>query len=72
MRLKIKYITIIIIIVIFFGIFYISNSFMLGFDINLDLFSVIAENKSSCSDIRNELYLINDDIVFWFVEGRKS
>lgn len=59
----------IFIIIISFNI--LSNN-KLSTDIELSFFIKMAENKTDCSDIRNELYLINDDIVFWIVEGSCS
>lgn len=41
-------------------------------EINLDFFREMAENETSCSDIRNELYLIDENLVFWIVEGSCS
>jgi len=72
---KIKFISIIILIIIciivFFGLYYIySNDSRINIDLNL--YIEIAENETSCSDIRNELYLIDDNMIFWVVEGSCS
>ena len=73
MKKEIKYISIIIaIIILCFGIFYTYNLFKINSNINVDIFIEMAENETSCSDIRNDLYLIDNEIVFWIVEGSCS
>lgn len=69
MKLIIKYISIIAIVILCIGVLYTYHSFIIDSEINLDNFSKMAENETTCSDIRNELYLINDNLVFWIVEG---
>ena len=74
MNVKTVYISIIILIIfsISFGIFILYNFYSNEPEINLDFFREMAENKTSCSDIRNDLYLIDENIVFWIVEGSCS
>ena len=69
MNKKIKFISITILIIIcisiiIFGVYNLySNEY--STDIKLEFFLKIAENKTSCSDIRNELYLIDNNMVFY-------
>jgi hypothetical protein len=72
MKLIIKYISIIAIVILCIGVIYTYNSFNIDSEINLDNFNEMAKNETTCSDIRNELYLINDNLVFWIVEGSCS
>jgi hypothetical protein len=76
MKKKTYFISIIILIlicitIITLGLYY-FNFGKSETKVELDLFIEIARNETSCSDLRNELFLIDNNIVFWVVEGSCS
>ena len=70
MKMKTKYylITIIVVILLISLIYFIFFNNKNEYTIELDGFRELALN-ADCADLSNDLFLINNEMVFWMVEG---